>query len=173
MKSLQGLASVIILFGFTVCIPHAQAEMRLAQNQTPSKSQVIPQESINNNQDAKAKLKQAYDLFFESKNYRGAIAIFNEVIQLEPNNAYAYMGRGASYYELRNYQAAKTDLDKTIQLDTNISFAYFFRGLTNHALGGKNAAIADLQIAANMFEKEGSAKMAQRTLEIISQIRNA
>jgi tetratricopeptide (TPR) repeat protein len=172
MKGLKSLAPAILLFGLTLCIPHANAEIQSQQNQQPAKSQITPAQSTNNNQNT-TKLKQAYNLFFKTKNYQAALQLFNEIIEVEPNNQYAYLGRGASNYELRNYKAAKADLDKTIQLDSNIHFAYLYRGISNYALGNKNDAIADLQIAANLFEKDGDKNMAQTALKIINQIRNA
>ncbi len=173
MKGLKGLASVIVVFGLTVCIPHANAQIKLQQNQIPTESQINPAQATNNNQDTRAKLKQGFNLFFKDKNYRAALQIFNEIIKVEPNNQYAYLGRGASYYELRDYKAAKVDLDKTIQLDDSIDFAYLFRGLANHGLGNKNDAIADLKIAANLFEKNDMKDMAQWILEVINKISNA
>lgn len=172
MKGLKGLASVIVVFGLTVCIPHANAQIKLQQNQTPTESQIVPAQVTGNNQDTRAKLKQGFDLFFKDKNYQAAWQIFNEIIKVEPNNQYAYLGRGASYYELRDYKAAKVDLDKTIKLDDSIDFAYLFRGLANHGLGNKNDAIADLRIAANLFEKNGAKDIAQWTLDVINKISN-
>jgi tetratricopeptide (TPR) repeat protein len=173
MKGLKKLVPAIVLFVLTMSIPHANAEITSQKNQQPAKSQITPAQSTNNNQDTRAKLKQAYNLFFKTKNYQAALQLFNEIIEVEPNNQYAYLGRGASNYELRNYKAAKADLDKTIQLDSNIHFAYLYRGICNYALGNKNDAIADLQIAANLFEKDGDKNMAQTALKIINQIRNA
>ncbi len=173
MKGLKGLASAIVLFGLTVCIPHTNAQIQLQQNQPLVESQISPNQANDNNQATRAKLKKAYDLFFTKKDYRASLQLFTEIIQVEPNNQYAYLGRGASYYELRNYQAAKVDLEKSIQIDSSIHFAYFFRGLSNHGLGNKTEAIADLQIAANLFEKDGTKDMVQMTINLINKIRNA
>jgi tetratricopeptide (TPR) repeat protein len=172
MKGLKGLASVIVVFGLTICIPHANAQTKLQQNQISTESQINPAQATGNNQDTRAKLKQGFNLFFQDKNYQAALQIFNEIIKVEPNNQYAYLGRGASYYELRNYQAAKADLDKTIQMDNSIHFAYLYRGFSNYALGSKNDAIADLKIAANLFEKDNMKDMAQATINIINKISN-
>jgi Tfp pilus assembly protein PilF len=97
MKGLKGLASAIVVFGLTVCIPHANAQIKLQQNTIPVESQISPAQSTNNNQDTRTKLKQAFNLFFKDKNYRAALQLFNEIIAVEPSNQYAYLGRGASY----------------------------------------------------------------------------
>jgi tetratricopeptide (TPR) repeat protein len=172
MKGLKGLASVMVLLGLTVCAPRANAEIKLKQYKSPVQSEIKPNQSVENNQNINSKLEQGFK-FFKAEKYREAISIFNQIIQVEPNNPYAYFGRGASYFGLNDYQKAKTDLDKSISIDSSLSYAYLFRGLSNYGLGSKQEAISDLQTAANMFEKEGEKEMAQKSLDTIEKIRNA
>jgi hypothetical protein len=46
------------------------------------------------------------------------------------------------------------------------------RGFTNYSLGDKSSAITDFQTAASLFEKDGNAKMAKQSLDMIKQVRN-
>jgi tetratricopeptide (TPR) repeat protein len=172
MKGLKGLASVMVLLGLTLCAPHANAEIKLQQEKSSVESQINLNQSTNDNQNTNSKLEQGFSLF-KAEKYREAIKVTSEVIEVEPNNQYAYLVRGASYFGLDDYQKAKEDLDKSISLDSNIAYAYLFRGLSNYGLGGKQEAISDLKIAANLFEKEGEKEMAQKSLETIERIQNA
>lgn len=180
MKSLKVLATAIALFGFMAIVPQANAQTQSPQSQIKIESQKItPAQSTNNDQAHQAKIEKAFDLLFNQKNYRAAIQAFDELINVEPNNPFLYFGRGLGKYLLEDFRAAKADFDKSIQIYPEISFifpevrySYFYRGFTNYALGDKKSAIADLQVAKNLFEKEGDKKMAQQIDEYISKIRN-
>jgi tetratricopeptide (TPR) repeat protein len=172
MKGLKGLASVMVLLGLTVCVPRANAEIKLQQNISPVESQIKLNQSTGDNQNANSNLERGFELL-KKENYREAIKAFSEVIEAEPNNQYAYLGRGFSYFGLDDYQKAKTDLDKSISIDSKMSYAYLFRGFSNYGLGNKQEAISDLEIAANLFEKEGKTEMAQKSIDAIAKIKNA
>ncbi|MUG97669.1 hypothetical protein F7734_37305 [Scytonema sp. UIC 10036] len=92
---------------------------------------------------------------------------------IEPNNAYAYVGRGAASLFLEQYQAAKTDLDKALEITPNIACAHFFRGLTNYFLKDKQGAIADLQKASALFKLEGELEFAQKADNAIQKIQDS
>ncbi|MGL5832548.1 MAG: tetratricopeptide repeat protein [Waterburya sp.] len=49
-------------------------------------------------------------------NYSGAIADFNQSLQLNPNNANTYLMRGKAYFHLGEIQKAPTDFQKAIEL---------------------------------------------------------
>ncbi|MEC4814977.1 MAG: tetratricopeptide repeat protein [Scytonema sp. PMC 1069.18] len=172
MKGLKGLAFVMVLFGLTVCAPHANAENKSQIERFQVESTVKPNSSTRGNENTNSNLERGFNLI-QSEDYRGAIQAFNQVIQTESNNQYAYFGRGIANFQLENYQQAKVDLDKSINLDSSIAYAYLVRGLTHHVLGSKTDAISDLQTAANLFEKEGEKEMAQKSLNMIEKIRNA
>ncbi|MEH2263294.1 tetratricopeptide repeat protein [Nostoc sp.] len=109
----------------------------------------------------------------ESKDYRGAIEDFNQILKIEPKNAYAYVGRGLSNFCLDEYQAAKTDFDKAIEITPDIPYAYYFRGLTNFALKDKPGAIADLQKSFTLFKKEGNQEFAQKATDALQKIQES
>lgn len=166
MKGLKSLAPVMVLVGLTVYAPRGNAEIK------PEQYQIKPNQSFENNQNQGSNLEQAFSLL-KAEKYAEAIKMFSQIIKVEPNNPYAYFGRGYSYFGLSDYQRAKNDLDKTISIKPNFPYAYLFRGLSNYGLGSKQEAISDLEVAANMFEKEGEKEMAQKSLDVIEKIRNA
>lgn len=178
MKGLKtGLA--IVLLSFTAISHKVNAQTLTDIDIKPQDKQQIETFQIESNpnsrednQKAKIYLKKGLELI-EAKKYSEAIQTFNEVINIQKNNQYAYFLRGFSYFKLKQYQQAKIDFDKSIQLDSSISYAYFFRGLTNGFLGNKDSAIADLETAAKLFEKNGKTKLAQTCRNVIEQIRKA
>lgn len=58
-----------------------------------------------------------------------ALDQFNLAITLDPQNAYAYAGRGATYAARGELEKAMVDYDKAIELDPHNSVAYNNRGL--------------------------------------------
>jgi len=176
MKGLK-LTSAIVLLSFMVISPRVNAE-ELPEINFTQKTETLQLESNPNqdlrqdNQKAVNSLRQGFSLF-KQKNYPEAIKAFDEVIKIQSNNQYAYLGRGASYVLLKQYQQGKTDLDKSIQLDDSVSYARFFRGIANSALGNKADAITDLETAAKLFEKDGETQLAQTSRDAIKRLRNA
>ena len=175
MKGLK-LTSAIVLLGFMVVNPRVNAQQLPETNVKPQVEKYQLQSNLNqylspNDERALAYVRLGFKLF-ESKKYSQAIKAFNEVIEIQPNNQYAYFGRGSSYVLLKQYQQGKTDLDKSIQLDNSVSYAHFFRGVANGALGNKNDAITDLETAAKLFDRDGETELAKTSRDAIKQIRN-
>ncbi|HLO48553.1 MAG TPA: tetratricopeptide repeat protein [Kamptonema sp.] len=81
---------------------------------------------------------------FSKQDFQGAIEDLNEVIDLEPNDAYAYLLRGISRDYLKNYQGAIEDYNQVIKLDPNNAEAYNSRCYTRaRGLRDYQGAIAD------------------------------
>ncbi|MDF5727458.1 MAG: tetratricopeptide repeat protein [Rhizonema sp. PD38] len=106
----------------------------------------------------------------EKKDYKGAIEDFNQVFKIEPNNAYAYVGRGLASFSLEQYQVAKMDFDKAVEINPDIAYAYYFRGFANYALKDRQGAIADLRKASMLFKKERNQDFAQKADTAIKNI---
>ena len=91
-------------------------------------------------------------------NYRGAIADYTKVIQLQPDIAttyvnhiaIAYVNRGTAKRELGQYFAAIADYDIAIRLKPDDAYAYVNRGLAKGNLKQHIAAIADYNIAIRL-----------------------
>jgi tetratricopeptide (TPR) repeat protein len=80
---------------------------------------------------------------YDNKNYKEAIALYDQVIALDPNNARAYNNRGIAYANLSNYEKAITDYTEAIKLDPNYAEAYNNRGDAYYYLNNYKQAIAD------------------------------
>ncbi|WP_414621525.1 tetratricopeptide repeat protein [Calothrix sp. CCY 0018] len=172
MKGLKTV-SAIALLSFMVITPRVNAQTLPEVNIKPQIERMQVESSPNPDSDKAVNyLRQGFSLF-QNKNYPEAIEVFNEVIKIQPNNQYAYLGRGASYVLLEQYQQGKTDLDKSIEIDSSIAYSHFFRGIANGALGNNNNAITDLETAAKLFEKDGETELAQTSRNVIEQLRNA
>ncbi|BAY81593.1 TPR repeat-containing protein [Calothrix parasitica NIES-267] len=176
MKVLQ-TASAIVLLSFMVINPRVNAQTFSDTSVKPQVEKLQVESNPNQNltpdqQKALNYLRQGFTIF-KQKNYPEAIKAFDEVIKIQPNNQYAYLGRGASYVLLQQYKQGKTDLDKSIQLDNSVSYAHFFRGIANSALGNKDNAITDLETAAKLFDRDGDTELAQTSRDAIQRLRNA
>ena len=102
------------------------------------------------------KIKEAWK-FYEAGDYNNAIKFLDEAIQLNPDNALAYYGRGTVYGEgLKKYGLAIQDYDKAIQLNPNFIEAYAFRSTAYAASSKFKQAIIDadkaIQINPNSVE---------------------
>ena len=59
-----------------------------------------------------------------------AIADFSRAIELEPENATAYRGRGVAYNESGDPDQALADFERAIELQPDEATTYYSRGLT-------------------------------------------
>lgn len=78
-----------------------------------------------------------------SGDQQAAIQLYNQAIQLNPNDAEAHYKRGNINYELGNLDAAITDYTKTIQLQPDYANAYYNRGLVYYDQQAYQSAIQD------------------------------
>ena len=88
--------------------------------------------------------EQGEQYLWRDENYLKAVESFTEYIDLNPNDARGYIGRGNSYQELKRYQEALIDYDKAIELSPeNFSDVYSKRGHVHRHLGQYLDAIRD------------------------------
>lgn len=90
---------------------------------------------------------------WEKKDFNGAKNLFNEAIQLNPDNSQAYSGRGTAYVDLRQYEQSIQDLTKAIQLNLNSDYVYNNRGAAYNGLKQYEQAISDFNKAINLNSK--------------------
>jgi tetratricopeptide (TPR) repeat protein len=100
-------------------------------------------------------------------NLDEAITDWNEVIQLNPNNAKAYYNRGLAKADHHDPDGAMTDYNEAIQLDPKNGAAYNSRGYAKSQLGDLSGAILDYNQAIELDPKDpeaynnrGNAKLA-------------
>jgi tetratricopeptide (TPR) repeat protein len=79
--------------------------------------------------------------------YVRAVADFDRVLTLEPNNIAALIQRGDAYSQLGDVGHALADLNRAIQLDPEYAKAFVVRGLIQYRRGDKRLALADFQRA--------------------------
>lgn len=94
----------------------------------------------------RAKLVAAKHEFNES-NMRGALTIYREILETEPQNSSALYWTARCHYALKRYDLAKKYLDRAVEIDpevqTNINFFY---GMIHHRL-------AELDLAIESYSK--------------------
>jgi tetratricopeptide (TPR) repeat protein len=83
-------------------------------------------------------------------DYKGAIAAYEEALQINPSHPDAYFQRAVAYYDLKNYQAAFEDLNQVVRLTPNSPVAYMNRGLTQDLLQKNQEAIKDYSKAISL-----------------------
>lgn len=100
-----------------------------------------------------AKIIKAKHEFNES-NLRGALIIYREVLEIEPENSTALYWTARCHYGLKKYDLAKRYLTKAVEADAkaadNIDFFY---GKIHHRLAELDEAIASYQ---KFLDKSGS-----------------
>jgi tetratricopeptide (TPR) repeat protein len=92
---------------------------------------------------------------FLAGEYNKSIELINEAIELSPNWAQLYNGRGAVYYMLDKFNLALSDLNKAIGLEPSEK-SYFNGGLVYEELQNNQAALYDYNKAVEL--KSNSAR---------------
>ncbi len=83
-----------------------------------------------------------------------AIAYYNEVIALNPENATAFYNRGLAHADLGNFEQVITEFDRAITLNPENAFAFTNRGLAHYYLGNYEEAIRDFDQAIALNPEE-------------------
>lgn len=88
--------------------------------------------------------------FRHEKNFSKALELFNEAVELNPNDYRGYDGRGTVYDDLNKYGQALNDLNKAVELNTKSFEAYNNRGAIYSNLKEYDKAIADYNKAIEL-----------------------
>ncbi|MBD2563125.1 MULTISPECIES: serine protease [Nostoc] len=83
-------------------------------------------------------------------DYKGAIANYNQALQINSNNPDAYFRRGAAYNELKDYPAAFKDFEQVIRLTPKNAIAYAYRGFVRAQLKDYQGSLADADKAISL-----------------------
>ncbi|MDF0554072.1 TerD family protein [Kamptonema sp. UHCC 0994] len=81
----------------------------------------------------------------EKADYRGAIADFNQAVNINQNLPQAYLGLGISHSKLGNSQQAIQNYNQALKFNGNLADAYFSRGQAYYEIGNNQKAIADYE----------------------------
>ena len=80
----------------------------------------------------------------------GAIAVYEQINQIDPQYEDAYFNAGLIYLDLNDFEQARKQFDLAIQFSPTHIRAYFYRGLASEFLGNKAAAQQDYEQALRM-----------------------
>jgi serine/threonine protein kinase/regulator of sirC expression with transglutaminase-like and TPR domain len=86
------------------------------------------------------------------KDYQGAIADYNQALNINPNYSLAFYNRGVARDDTGDKQGAIADYNQAIQINKNwgarnLADAYYNRGILRKNLGNKQEALADFNQA--------------------------
>ncbi|MBR3497725.1 MAG: tetratricopeptide repeat protein [Selenomonadaceae bacterium] len=95
------------------------------------------------------KFAEAFKLA-EGGDNSGAIKLYTEAIELNPNLIQAYNNRGNTYKNLGDYHRAIQDYDKAIELNPNFANAYCGRGIAYKNSGDYHRAIQNYDKAIEL-----------------------
>jgi tetratricopeptide (TPR) repeat protein len=95
------------------------------------------------------------------KNFDSALADFNRAIELSPDMAWGYHGRGTTLMFQGKMLEAIDNFNRAIQLNPTIAFSWFNRGLAKVFLGNEAEAEPDFAQSLNL-KPELKAEMERR-----------
>lgn len=104
---------------------------------------------------------RGYYRLYKQKDAAGALADFDALLALRPNDPAMRSRRGAAYYSLGNFDAALADFDAALNLRADDAATLFSRGMTLLQLNNFDAALADFDAALNLRPNDAVA-LAQR-----------
>ncbi|MET7477223.1 tetratricopeptide repeat protein [Streptomyces sp. NPDC005648] len=83
-------------------------------------------------------------------DHEAALQVLDEVVRLEPSNAYNHILRGEYHRILRHHDEAIRDLDEGLRLDPASDFGWASRGAAHERHGDPAAALADFDRALEL-----------------------
>jgi len=92
-------------------------------------------------------LMQVANHLTQAGDLANAIEGFTLVLQQQPSNVNAYVGRGFAYYKLGNYAFAIEDMTRALELDQQHLSAWFHRGNAYLMAGELEKAVQDYERA--------------------------
>jgi tetratricopeptide (TPR) repeat protein len=88
--------------------------------------------------------------FLKDEDWQRAITAFTSLIELEPDNAFAYDRRGIAYGRAKHYDEAIADFSRAISIDHAFAGAYNNLGLSYYKQCRFDEAIADYDTAIQL-----------------------
>ena len=122
-------------------ITEIKQQLEKPESETPRRSETHDNVVVYFNQ-AKAKEKRG--------QVREAIADYDKIIELEPNNVKAYLYRGMARDRAAEYHEAIMDFDKIIELEPDNSNGYYYRASAKVELAKYVDAVIDYDTAIQL-----------------------
>lgn len=120
--------------------------------------------------------QEQYDLgirYLSEGNYEEAIIAFTAAIEIDPNRAEAYVGRGDAYVGSgeteENLAAAQVDYELAIELDDSQAEFYQKLSYVYDAMGESLRAIEILEQGAHLLDDANLLEEAQRKQELLQE----
>jgi tetratricopeptide (TPR) repeat protein len=110
------------------------------------------------------------NLYSDLQKYELALSDYNNAIDINPNDATAYLGRGVLYSDLRKYDLALSDFSKAIEINPNLAQAYLGRSILYAILGQPEKVKIDLQQAAILFRQQNNMAAYEQVMQILQQL---
>ena len=117
--------------------------------QTRSVVPIITEHSTKNDYTNNSKFNQGLT-FFQQREFRSVVFIFDSLIKSDSDKAEYYIYRGIANVYLNNYIQAVQDFDKYISLVDNNHLAYNIRSVAKYKLGYFDSAIEDCNNAIDI-----------------------
>ncbi len=95
------------------------------------------------------KVREGVRMVYKNDN-AGARQLFDEAIELDPQNAEAWYQRGNTYTDIGDFDQALSDYNEAIRLKPTYADAYFNRGLVKKYMGNDDGACADFRQSHNL-----------------------
>jgi len=96
-------------------------------------------------------------LKYQRSDYDGAIAAYNQAIDLDPKLAEAFFNRGIAKAAHDDLDGAVADYSQALQVDPTLGAAYYYRGLARHSKAELDGAVADYNQAVQLDPKNALA----------------
>jgi TonB family protein len=108
------------------------------------------------------------ELFVSKGDLPSAAVDYAKSIEMNGDNATAYVGRGKAYMGMKSFDLAVADFDKALGLEPNDANAYYNRGVAYEKLGETKKAAADYQkaVALDPANEVGKASLQRVQDEI-------
>jgi lipoprotein NlpI len=96
-------------------------------------------------------------LKYQSGDFDGAIAAYNQAIDLNPKSAEAFFNRGIAKAAHDDLDGAVADYSQALLLEPTLGAAYYYRGLARHSKAELDGAFADYNQAIQLDPKNALA----------------
>ncbi|EAY24337.1 TPR repeat [Microscilla marina ATCC 23134] len=107
-------------------------------------------------QDTPAKLLKQGKEKSAAKEYKAAIALFDQAIKLDGKFKKAYYHRGMAHFKLEDLQEAVADFNRIIAIDAKNAMAYAGRAQVKYEAGDNEGACEDIKKAGELGFAESS-----------------
>lgn len=100
----------------------------------------------------KPALKSRGAAYLKINKLRDAIADFDRLIEMDPDNARAYHLRGLAYEKKGDLDRALGDFNRSIDHNPEYGAAYFSRATLHNKMGDTEQATADMKMVTHLTE---------------------